>query len=382
MPSLRQLRFRAILLAASTLAAWNSSAADYFLYVGTYTSGASKGIYVSRYQPDKGKTTTPILAADTGNPSFLAVHPNHEWLYAVNENGSETVMGSVSGYSIDHKTGKLTPLNWVSSKGGAPCHLALDGTAKWLAVANYTSGSVAILPISGDGRLGDATSVVQQAGSSVNKDRQSGPHAHEVVFSPDNNYLLVPDLGADKIFVYRFDAVRGVIAANDPPFVATKPGVGPRHLVFHPNGKMVYVVNELASSVTAFHYDAGTGKLEELQSVSALPEGFTGANTAAEIAINIDGTRLYTSNRGHDSIALFSIDPVAFTLTAMEMPPAMVQKPRHFTLDPDGRALVVAGQDSGTLAEFRVHPHTGQLQPLGRLIQVANPVCVLFVPVR
>ncbi len=364
------------------LAGVPARASDYWMYTGTYTTGASKGIYVSRFQPDKDRVGPPVLAADTGNPSFLAVHPNHQWLYAVNENGSQTVMGSVSAYFIDPKTGKLSLLNWVSSKGGDPCHLSLDRTAKWVAVANYTSGSIALLPIAADGRLGETSDFVQQAGSSVNRQRQEGPHAHEVVFSPDNRFLLVPDLGADKIFVYRFDAARGRLSANDPPSVDAKPGSGPRHLVFHPNGKMVYAINELASSVTAYHYDAATGKLEELQSVSILPEGFTGANTAAEIAINADGTRLYASNRGHDSIALLSIDPVAFTLAAMEFPPAMVQKPRYFTLDSDGSALIAAGQDSGALQLFRIHPRTGQMQPRGRPIHVANPVCVLFVPVR
>ena len=382
MPSLRQLRTYAALLAAAILSRGALRAADYWMYTGTYTTGASKGIYVSRYTPQKGRVTKPVLAADTGNPSFLAIHPNHQWLYAVNENGSATVMGSVSAYAIDPKSGKLSLLNWVSSKGGAPCHLAIDRSGKWLAVANYTSGSVAVLPIAAGGKLGEAAAFVQQSGSSVNRERQAGPHAHEAVFSPDNRFLLVPDLGADKIFVYRFDAANGSITSNNPPSASARPGSGPRHLVFHPNGKMVYAVNELASTVTAYTYDSPAGKLEELQTTSILPGGFTGASTAAELAINADGTRLYASNRGNDSIALLAIDPVAFTLAAMEFPPAMVQKPRYFTLDPDGAALIAAGQDSGTLQMFRVHPHTGQIRPFGRPIRVANPVCVVFVPLQ
>jgi len=382
MSSLRQIRIHAALVAAAVLTPGAVHAADYWMYTGTYTSGASKGIYVSRYQPQKGRVTKPVLAADTGNPSFLTIHPNHKWLYTVNENGSETVMGSVSAYAIDPKTGKLSLLNWVSSKGGAPCHLSIDHSGKWLAVANYTSGSVAVLPIAADGKLGEAAGFVQQAGSSVNRERQAGPHAHEAVFSPDNRFLLVPDLGADKIFVYRFDAASGSITPNNPPSAAARPGSGPRHLVFHPNGKMVYVVNELASSVTAYTYDSPAGKLEELQATSILPDGFTGANTAAELAVNADGTRLYASNRGHDSIALLSIDPVAFTLTAMEYPPAMVQKPRYITLDPEGAILIAVGQDSGTLQMFHVHPRTGQIRPFGRPIRIANPVCVALAPVQ
>ena len=381
--------------AAACLVAWISAgtlpAADYWMYIGTYTSAGSKGvagkeivskgIYVSRFQPDKTKATTPVLAADTANPSFFAVHPNHRWLYAVNENGSQTVMGSVSAYAIDARSGKLSPLNWVSSKGGGPCHLALDRSAKWLAVANYASGSVTVLPVEPDGKLGEASAFVQQQGSSVNPQRQSGPHAHEVVFSPDNQFLLVPDLGADKIFVYRFDADHGTLAPNDPPSAAARPGSGPRHLVFHPNGKMVYVINELASTVTAYNYDAARGTLEELQSVSTLSEGFGGTNTAAELAINSDGTRIYASNRGSDTVALLAVDPVTFAVSGMEFPPAMVQKPRFFALDPAGDVLVVAGQDSGRLQLFAVHPHTGQIQPRGRPIRVPNPVCVAFVPI-
>ena len=357
-------------------------AAEYWMYTGTYTSGSGKGVYVSRFQPQRERISAPVLAADTANPSFLAVHPNGQWLYAVNENGSANVMGSVSAFAIDHRNGKLSLLNWVSSKGGAPCHLALDRTEKWLAVANYASGSVAVMSVGSDGKLGEASAFVQQKGSSVNKQRQEGPHAHEVVFSPDNRFLLVPNLGADRIFVYRFDAAHGTIVPNDPPSATVLPGSGPRHLVFHPNGRVVYVINELASSVTTFDYRPKDGALEELQTTSILPEGFKGENTAAELAINGEGTRLYASNRGHDSIALLAIDPVAFTLTAMEFPPPMVQKPRYFALDPEGDSMVAAGQDSGTLEFFRVHPRTGQIQPRGRPVRVPNPVCVVFAPIK
>lgn len=381
MTRIRKLPAAIALLAAMWLAGASGRAPEYWLYVGTYTSGASKGIYKYRFRPEKGQVTPAGLAAVTGNPSFLVVHPNHQVLFAVNENGSATVMGSVSAFSIDAKTGKLTPLNWVSSKGGAPCFLALDGTAKWLAVTNYASGSVAVLPVGADGKLGEASAFVQQQGSSVNRQRQSGPHAHAALFSPDNRFLLAADLGADRIFVYRFDAARGSLAPNDPPSVAVTPGAGVRHLVFHPNGKVLYAINELASSVTVFRYDAARGALEEYQTASTLPEHFEGATTAAEIAIDATGSHVYASNRGHDSIALLAVDPVLFTLTAMEFPPAMGRTPRHFALDPDGRNLVVASQDSGRLQVFSVHPRTGQIQPRGKAVNAPNPVCVVFVPI-
>jgi 6-phosphogluconolactonase len=203
-----------------------------------------------------------------------------------------------------------------------------------------------------------------------------------VAFSPDNRFLLVADLGADQIFIYRFDAAEGRIAPNDPPSADVQLGAGVRHLVFHPNGKALYAINELASSVTMFRYDAARGALEDLQTVSTLPEGYKGKNTAAEIAIDAAGARVYASNRGHDSLALLGVDPVLFTLTAMEFPSIMGRTPRHFALDPEGKNVVVACQDSGLLLVFRVHPATGQIQPRMRTAKVANPVCVAFVAMR
>ena len=370
------------LWAGVALAAGSISAADSWMYAGTYTTGGSRGIYVYRFHPGSGKIAPAGVAAETSNPSFLLVHPNHKLLFAVNEDASRTEMGGVSAFSINPKNGRLTLLNRVSSRGGAPCHLSLDRTAKWLAVANYASGGVAVLPVGADGKLGEASAFVQQQGRSVNPARQSGPHAHCVLFSPDNRFLLVADLGADKIFVYRFDSGHGSIVPNDPAFAAVRPGAGVRHLIFHPNGKVVYAINELASTVTAFRYDAARGALEELESVSTLPEHSEGASSAAEIAIDAEGRHVYVSNRGHDSLGLLAVDPVLFTLTAMEFPPAMGRTPRHFALDPEGANLVVASQDSGRLVVFKVHPRTGQIQPRPGAVNVPHPVCVAFVPAR
>ena len=232
--------------------------AELLAFSGSNPGGGAKGIYAYQFNTTSGELKPAGLAAETTNPSFLAVSASGQFLYAVNEVGGQ---GMVSAFSIDRAAARLTLLNQVSSKGGGPCHLALDATGHWLAVANYGTGSVAVLPVGADGKLGDATGFDQHRGSGVNKARQEGPHAHEAVFSPDNRYLLVPDLGLDQVLVYRFNTAKGTIAPNDPPFGVLAPGSGPRHLAFHPNGKVVYVLNEIASAVTAFHWDAARGTL-------------------------------------------------------------------------------------------------------------------------
>ena len=356
--------------------------ADYWMYAGTYSTGGSRGIYAFRFETGSGKMVPAGAAAIVSNPSFLVAHPNRKYLFAVNEDGNASVPGNVTSFSIDKRNGRLTQLSQVSSRGGGPCHLGLDRSSNWLAVANYASGSVAVLPVGADGKLGEASGFAQQRGASVNWSRQAGPHAHAVLFSPDNRFLLVADLGADLIFIYRFDAATGRIAPNDPPSAEVPLGAGVRHLAFHPNGKVLYALNELGSSVTTFRYDPQRGALEALRTVSTLPEGFKGQNTAAEIAIDNAGAHVYASNRGHDSLALLAVDPVLFTLTPMESPSVMGKKPRHFALDPEGRNVVVACQDSGLLLVFRVHPVTGQIQPLTHTAKVPNPTCVTFVPMR
>jgi 6-phosphogluconolactonase len=368
---------RNLSIVAGILLAFSSAqAADPLVYVGTYTRNGSRGIYAFRFNQAAGKLTSLGVAAETASPSFLAEHPNHKYLYAVNEvNG----MGSVSGFAIDEKSGKLTPLNSVSSGGSGPCHLAVDKTGKWLFVANYNDGAMAVIPVHADGKLGEAVSVEKHSGSGGSQ-RQQKAHAHEVVLSPDNRFLLLADLGMDKIYVYKFDAAAGKLTANDPPAGSVAPGAGVRHFVFHPNGRTLYAINEIGNTVTAFHYDPAKGALESFQSVSTLPQGFTGSNSTAEIAINRAGTRVYGSNRGHDSIALFSVDPAKLTLTPMDHTSVMGKTPRHFTLDPSGKYLLSANQDSSDITIFAVHPNTGQLTPVGQPVKDAPmPVCVLFV---
>jgi 6-phosphogluconolactonase len=352
------------------------SAGDTIMFVGTYTRAPSKGIYAYRFPGATGEITplgTAGLAAETENPSFLAEHPNHRFLYAVNE----TSAGAVSAFSINRATGTLTLLNRVSSRGGSPCHLELDRSGKWLFVANYGGGSIAAFPVQADGKLGEASAFFQHEGKSVNAARQSGPHAHATVVSPDNKFVLAADLGLDKVFAYRLDATAGLVPA-DPPFSAIKPGSGPRHLAFRPDAKFAYVLNEMLSSVGAYSYDAGRGALTELQTLSTLPEGFSADNSGAEIATHPSGKFLYTSNRGHDSIAIFRIDAAKGTLTAAGHVPTQGKTPRGFGIDPSGQYLVAGNQNSGTVVVFRIDQQTGGLTPTGTTLQVGSPVNVVF----
>jgi 6-phosphogluconolactonase len=336
----------------------------------------SHGIYGYRFDTRTGKMRALGLEAEVSNPSFLIEHPDHRFLYAV----SEDAVGMVNAYLIDPKSGNLALVNRVSSKGDGPCHLALDREGRWVAVANYGSGSVAVLPLRKDGGLGEAAAFVQHTGTGVNPQRQAGPHAHAVLFSPDNRYLLAADLGADRIFVYRFDAETGALRPAETPSVAVTPGSGVRHLVFHPNGKVLYAINELASTVTTYLWDAAAGRLAGIQTVSSLPPGYPGPNMAAEIAVNGAATMVYASNRGLDCLALLVIDPVRFTLSALEFTPLIGQTPRHFALDPTGAYMLVANQGSDSLTVYTVHPRTGQIRPVGHPVTgAAMPTVVVFV---
>jgi 6-phosphogluconolactonase len=355
---------------------------EYLMYIGTYTKGKSKGIYAYRFNPSTGQTTPLGLAVESANPSFLAVHPNRRVLYAVNEVADyEGHNGYISSYSINKKTGRLTFLNKVSSGGAEPCHVAVDKTGKWLAVANYTGGSISIFPINENGSLGKASAFVQHAGSSVDARRQKGPHAHSVDFYPDNRFLLVSDLGLDKVLIYRFDNAKGTLSANNPPAVKINPGSGPRHLTFHTNGKWVYMLNEMKSTVTAFSYNAEQGSLQEIQTLSSMPPRYSGRSIGAEIAIHGDGKFLYCSNRGHDSITVFSINESKGTLTPVERISTQGKTPRHFAIDPAGIYLFAANQDSGNIAMFLINRKTGMLIPTGISLEVSMPVCMVFVSV-
>jgi 6-phosphogluconolactonase len=365
---------------AAVAAETNPSKPSLLVYIGTYTGAKSRGIYSARFDPVAGTLTAPKLAAETRNPTFLAVHPNHHWLYAVGEvnNFGGAPNGSVSGFSIQ-KTGELTLLNQQPSGGGGPCHLSVDKSGQCVLVANYGSGSVAVLPLQPDGKLAAPSTAIQHHGSSVNPQRQAGPHAHFIVSDPANRFALACDLGLDKILVYKLAPALGTLVQNDPPWATVAPGSGPRHLAFHPNGKWVYVLNEIASSLAAFTYDPQRGALTQFQTVSTLPADFKGDNISAEIQVHPSGRFLYASNRGHDSLAVFAIDPESGKLTFVQHQPTQGKTPRHFTLDPTGRWLLAENQDSNSIVMFRVDADTGRLNPTGQRVELGSPVCVLFV---
>jgi len=354
----------------------------YMVYVGTYTVRESKGIYAYRFSAGQ---LTPVgaegLVAETPNPSYLAVDPSRHFLYAVNESLPDQKTGTVSAFSIDRKTGALTFLNAVPSGGSGPCFVSVDHTGKYVLVANYDSGSIAVFPVLPGGRLGGASAFVQHSGHSINPERQEGPHAHEILTSPDNRFALAADLGLDELLVYRFDATQGLLTPNNPPFASIEGGSGPRHFVFDHTGKFVYLVNEMHSTVTVFSYDSAKGTLQEIQTVSALTQNSIPENTtAAEIELGTSGRFLYTSNRGDDTITVFSIDPVKHTLKPIQHAPTLGKTPRGFAIDPTGRYLLAANQDTDNIFVFHIDPKTGQLTAAGKVLEVPSPVCVVFVP--
>ena len=361
----------------------------YLVYVGTYTNKtASKGIYAYLFDPVIGKLTALGVAAESEDPSFLAVHSSGKYLYAVNEidHFGAQKSGAVSAFSVEPKTGKLTLLNQAPTQGAGPCHISLDKAGKFVLVANYDSGSIAVFPIGEDGSLTPASAFIQHAGSSVNKERQEGPHAHWIGASPDNRFALAADLGLDEILVYRFNSAKATLAPDTPPFAKLDPGAGPRHLAFHPNGKFAYVLAEMGSSVTAFAYKASDGSLSALQTVSTLSilrKDYSGPKEAAEIVVHPNGKFLYSSNRaGIDTISAFSIDPVKGTLHLKGEYPTMGKTPRNFAIDPTGKFLLAANQESNNIVVFRIDSTTGALSPTGEIKEAPAPVCITFVAVR
>jgi len=359
------------------------AAGEWLMYVGTYTEHESKGIYAYRFQ-SSGKLMPLGLAAETSNPTFLVVDHNQRFVYAANETSTYQgrPAGSISAFAIDAATGHLKLLNVVSSGGPGPCHVSLDQTGKWLFAANYNGGSLAVFPVHADGSLGDASAFIQQSGSSVDKQRQTGPHAHSIYASPNNRFVLAADLGLDHVMVYRLDYAKGTLIANDPPFATLAPGSGPRHLAFGKDGKFVYVLSEMLATVTAFRYDANAGSLAQTQTVSMLPDGYKGPKSGAEIAVHPNGKFLYASNRGHDSIAIFHIDANSGALTAAGHVSTQGKTPRNFAVDPTGAFLLAENQDSGTIVVFRIDQATGALTPTGDTLSVGSPVCIVFARAR
>ncbi|WP_165228383.1 lactonase family protein [Aquisphaera insulae] len=356
----------------------------YWVYVGTYTGGKtpSEGIYLLELDPASGKVTEYGPVAKLASPSFLAIRPGGKELYAVSEVGrfQGKPGGGVTAMAIHPVTGKLTKLNEQSSVGSGPCHLTVDRTGKNVLVANYNNGVVACLPIAENGHLKPASCSIQHEGSSVDKGRQEGPHAHSINVDPMNRFALAADLGLDKVMVYRLDAEKGLLTPNDPAFGAVPPGSGPRHLAFHPSGRFAYVISEMGNTLTAFAYDADKGSLTQIQSVSTLPADFRGTSYTADVHVHPSGKFVYGSNRGHDSIAIFAVDESTGKLTAAGHASTGGKTPRNFAIDPTGSCLLAENQDSDTIVVFRIDGSTGGLSRVGAPIKVPMPVCIQMIP--
>jgi 6-phosphogluconolactonase len=358
--------------------AWPNETRELTLYVGTYTSGKSEGIYVYRMDRVSGELKR-FNSVKSVNPSFLTIDRSRRYLYAVNEvpEFGGKPGGSVSAFAIDSATGNLRFLNQQPSLGADPCHLSVDRKRKSLLVANYTGGNVAVLPIQRDGSLGPATDLKQHQGAST-KEQQKGPHAHCIILDRTERHALAADLGIDKVMIYRFDRTTGKLTPGKQPWAPLQPGAGPRHLTTHPGGKYIYVINELDSTVTAFRYDGANGTLSPLDTVSTLPDNFSGNSFCADVHVSPSGKFLYGSNRGHDSIVGFAIDQRTGRLKQMEHVSTQGKWPRNFTIDPTGKFLLVANQHTDNVVIFRIDSQTGRLKPTGHAAEIPIPVCLKF----
>lgn len=351
------------------------------LFIGTYASVEEQSVYIYQMDPLTGSLEFASSINGVENPSYLTISPDRQFLYAVNEvSGFQGhAWGTVSSFAINLKTRALKFLNKKSSQGAHPCYITIDNSGRFVLLANYTGGNVAVLPVAKDGQLGDATSVMQHQGASVNPQRQAEPHAHSISLTPDNRYALAADLGIDKIKIYQFDSQNGVLSPNTPDFMPAKPGAGPRHLAIHPNNQFVYVINELNSTISAWSVSFSSGELKAVQTISTLPADFKLANSGADIHISPDGKFLYSSNRGHDSIAIFKIDQNTGLLNLVGHEPTQGKKPRNFVIDPTGKFLLVANQDSNNIIVFRIEENTGKLKATGTNIAISRPVCLKII---
>lgn len=349
------------------------------LYVGTYTAGKSEGIYVYRMDQMTGELRA-VSSIKSINPSFLAIEASKRYLYAVNEvndfEGNPT--GAVSSFAIHPDMGQLEFINQQPSSGGDPCHLTIDRQRKSVLVANYTGGNISVLPIARDGSLGAPIDVEQHEGSGP-KEQQKGAHAHCIILDRFNRHAFAADLGIDKVMIYRFDRLTGKLSPGKQPSATLHSGAGPRHLTFHPNGKYLYVINELDSSLTTFKYDASSGTLRPFETISTLPRDFSGTSYCADVHVSPSGRFLYGSNRGHNSIVVFEIDNRSGRLRQIEHVSTEGKWPRNFTIDPSGRFLLVANQHTDNVVTFKIDPQSGRLTPTGQIAEIPTPVCLKFL---
>jgi len=370
-------RYRAVpLLAAAAwiaLALLSAAAADLTVYFGTHTAGPGKGFSVSHFDTVTGALSKPAFLLETPAPAYFVIAPGGRRLYSCNSTGF------VSAYSIDPASAQLKLINQKPSGGGDPSYISLDRTGHYVFVANYDGGNIAVWALETDGSLGERTAFVQHTGSSVNPQRQSHAFAHSIRVDSTNRFVLVADLGLDKLFVYKFNVKDGSLTPNDPPFVKTAPGAGPRHVVFHPNGRWVYLITEMGNTIMLFDWDTRRGALSEVQTVSTLPKGFQGNSTCAEIQVHPSGRFVYASNRGRDSIAVFSVDAKTGRLTLIQDVPSGGKMPRNFDMDPTAHWLLVTNHDSNIAMVFGIDQETGKLTPAGQPVDVPSPYCPRFL---
>ena len=371
---------RCALALAATLAAAPARAADPVLFVSAFAPGDKGGIHAYTFDTNTGKLTPLARTAGAENPFYLALSPDKKTLYSIHAKtfgGKENEQ--VAAYRVTGRAGELELLNRVSAEGTAACYLDVDKTGKAVLVANYLTGSVASLPVKADGSLGEKASFVQHKGSSVNPKRQKEPHAHCIVVSPDNRYAYAADLGTDQVLCYRLDPAAATLTPNDPPFARSPAGAGPRHLTFAPGGKRVYVVNELLNSVTVFDHAADTGALTEKQTISTLPPDFKGTSYCADVKATPDGKFVYATNRGHDSIAAYTVGADGrLTLAAIE--PSLGKGPQNLSVTPDGRWLLCANMPGNNVVVFRIDAQTGRLTPTGEPVRQTSPSCIVLLP--
>jgi 6-phosphogluconolactonase len=374
------LTTRLLFCAALTLGCSPAFAANTIGYVGTYTDTTAKGVYALKWDAAAKKFISLGLQAEVASPSFVAVSPSHKFLYAITERAARRDgTGSVSSYAIDPASGALKLINRVPAHGNTSAHLVVDASGKWLLVANYGSGSVASFALNADGSIGEMADFKQHSGSSVNPHRQTGPHPHEAVMSPDNRFLLVPDLGLDKVFAYALDSATGKLTLAST--TDTRPGFGPRHMLFGKGGKFAYVLGEMASAVAVMSYDKKTGKLTLVENIDTIPPQLTVENNSAELALSNDGQFLYATNRGHDSVTVFKVNAANGKLTNLQNIPTQGHIPRGMSLDPDGTHLLTGNQNSDTITVFDRDTKTGKLTFASQMTDIPTAVCILFTPI-
>ena len=368
---------------ASTSKSKKKKSNEMLLYVGTYTSKGSEGIYIYKFDAETGALSRIHTVKNVAEPSFLTIDKDRKYLYAVNETeeygGKKS--GAVSAFAIDQKTGDLKFLNKQPSLGGAPCHIAVSNNKKFVLAANYLGGNVSVFPIQAGGRLGALVDVRQHSGTGPNKNRQEAPHAHSINLDEKNRFAAACDLGADRVFIYEFDDKNGKLKPNPAQeFYPTKSGAGPRHFAFHPNAKFAFVINELDMTISSLAFDEKKGTLKEIQTVSTLPENFKGANTCADIHVSPNGKFLYGTNRGHDSLVVYKVDEKTGKLDYIEHVSTGGKTPRNFTIAPNGRFLLAANQNSDSITVFSIDEKSGRLSPTANKATVSMPVCLKLIP--